>query len=270
MSNYQHERGWLDSEVWGNAPYSEREAWSWLIGEANWKDGIRNISGAPIQLKRGQLTSSVRFMAQRFQWSVGKVQRFLRKLRSWNMIETSTATDTAQTVITICNYSIYQNKLGKSDTETDTATDTDMGTGAGTAPIQGRVQTRNPSIPSSQYNIVDANLENPKKTTIIKKPDDVSNQVWNDFNNLREAKKAPVTETVISRMRQEAQKINWTLEQAIIETCAQGWQGFKADYVRNRNSNQKSNQKSGGLNAKDRIARETAELLEQIRQREGD
>ena len=50
MSNYQHERGWLDSDVWGDAPYSEREAWSWMIGEANWKDGQKNIGGYPVMV----------------------------------------------------------------------------------------------------------------------------------------------------------------------------------------------------------------------------
>lgn len=142
MSNYQHERGWLDSDVWENAPYSEREAWSWMIGEASWKDSQKNIGGYPVMILRGQFSHSIRFMATKFQWSVGKVQRFLKKLLRWNMIKTDTATDTAQTIVTICNYNIYQTKRGKTDTATDTDTDT--------APIQGRIQTRNPSIQSSQ------------------------------------------------------------------------------------------------------------------------
>ncbi|MCB0471465.1 MAG: hypothetical protein KDC56_00240 [Flavobacteriaceae bacterium] len=144
MSNYQHERGWLDSEIWGNAPYSEREAWSWMIGEANWKDEKKNINGHPVLIKRGQFTASIRFMSTRFKWSVGKVSRFLEKLRRWDMIKTDTATDTAQTVISICNYNKYQSKAKKTDTETDT----DVDTGSDTAPIQGRIQTRKPSKPS--------------------------------------------------------------------------------------------------------------------------
>lgn len=149
MSNYQHERGWLDSEVWGDAPYSEREAWSWMIGEASWKDQLaKNILGSPTEIKRGQFSHSIRFMGKKFQWSIGKVQRFLKKLTIWNMIEisqkTDTQTDTGQNIITICNYNIYQNKNGKTDTQTDTQADT--------PPIHMRVQTRNPSNPSNPSN----------------------------------------------------------------------------------------------------------------------
>lgn len=152
MSNYNHERGWLDSDVWGNAPYDERGSWSWMIGEANWKDSVRNISGKPVLIKRGQLTSSLRFMATKFKWSVGRVRRFLEKLRRWGMIETDTGSDTAQTVVTICNYNKYQSKTGtcveKSGTPTDTGSDTEADTG----PAHPRTQTRTPSTPSTPSN----------------------------------------------------------------------------------------------------------------------
>jgi hypothetical protein len=71
----------------------------------------------------------------------------------------------------------------------------------------------------------------------VKKPEDVSEQVWKDFLELRKEKKAPVTETVISRSRQEAAKIKWTLEQALIECCLRGWQGFKAEYLTQKTGN---------------------------------
>lgn len=145
MSNYQHERGWLDSEVWGDAPYSEREAWSWMIGEASFDKRVKNISGMPVKIERGQFSASIRFMSKKFKWSTGKVQRYLKKLQRWKMIEKQTETDTAQNIITICNYCKYQNKKGKSDTHTDTPPDT----GA----IHPRTQTRIPSNPSSPSNI---------------------------------------------------------------------------------------------------------------------
>jgi len=72
-----------------------------------------------------------------------------------------------------------------------------------------------------------------KQKKEIQKPHDVSNQVWIDFLDHRKKKKASVSETVISRFRDEAKKIGWTLEQAMIESAAQGWQGFKSDWVKN-------------------------------------
>lgn len=63
------------------------------------------------------------------------------------------------------------------------------------------------------------------------KPDDVTEQVWNDFEQLRKQKKAPITATVLSRIRSEAEKAGWSMEEALAECCARGWQGFKADWI---------------------------------------
>lgn len=126
-------RGWLDSRLWGDAPYSEREAWSWMIGEAAYKDcevpGA--TTAAPVKIYRGQFTASLRFMAEKWGWSAGskdgkdRVRRFLKKLERWGNITvaTATATDgaTVQNVITICNYDKYQFRLKQSATDTATA-----------------------------------------------------------------------------------------------------------------------------------------------------
>lgn len=141
MSNYQHERGWLDSEVWGNTPYDERGAWSWIIGETEWKDTTKYVNGRPVYLKRGQFTSSLRFMADKWQWDKNKVDRYLKKLKLWSMIEIGTDTGTGQTVITVCNYNKYQSKGKKPGHETGQGRDRG-GTATG--------QTINPSIPSNQ------------------------------------------------------------------------------------------------------------------------
>jgi hypothetical protein len=65
----------------------------------------------------------------------------------------------------------------------------------------------------------------------IEKPDDVSDQTWQDFERHRHAKKAPITETVLAAFRREADRIGWTLEAALIETVARDWRGFKASWV---------------------------------------
>lgn len=67
----------------------------------------------------------------------------------------------------------------------------------------------------------------------VEKPDDVDEAVWKDFITHRKVKKAPVTESVIKTFRAEAKKINWTLQEAILETCLRGWQGFKSEWVQN-------------------------------------
>ena len=73
----------------------------------------------------------------------------------------------------------------------------------------------------------------------VDRPQDVSEQLWTDFLTHRKAKKAPVTETVISRTRSQARLCGMTLAEALEMTVARGWQGFEARYVLdNRPKNQ--------------------------------
>lgn len=131
MSWYKVERGWLDNAFFQNAEYSERDAWQWMIGEAAFEDSRISVNGKPFELSRGQLYASIRFMAQKFGWSVNRVVRFLERLREWGMV--NTATDTGQNLITICNYSKYQDRKIPSDTATDTETNTAADTPSDTA-----------------------------------------------------------------------------------------------------------------------------------------
>jgi hypothetical protein len=69
----------------------------------------------------------------------------------------------------------------------------------------------------------------------FEKPNDVSESVWLDFENLRKAKKAPISETAITAIRKEAEKIGYSLEKALEECVARGWQGFKAEWMKDKN-----------------------------------
>ena len=60
-----------------------------------------------------------------------------------------------------------------------------------------------------------------------------SSDLWSDFLQIRKAKKAPVTAAAIAGIEREARKAGWSLEKALIECCARGWAGFKADWVQN-------------------------------------
>jgi len=100
------DRGVFDHECFAPEPFTEREAWMWLIAEAAWKPRGRRIGRVVVSLGRGQLAASLRFMAERWQWNKDKVDRFLERLRVCDMIETAAATGI--TVITIRNYDTYQ------------------------------------------------------------------------------------------------------------------------------------------------------------------
>ncbi|EJU15153.1 hypothetical protein LH128_00180 [Sphingomonas sp. LH128] len=62
----------------------------------------------------------------------------------------------------------------------------------------------------------------------------MKDQTWADFLDLRARKRADVTATAVDGLRREAGKAGWTLEEALTETVTQGWQGFRADWVKER------------------------------------
>lgn len=66
---------------------------------------------------------------------------------------------------------------------------------------------------------------------VIDCPDNVREETWRDWLHLRKAKRAPVTQTAIDQIQREALKAGWTLEQALAESTARGWTGFKADWL---------------------------------------
>ena len=64
------------------------------------------------------------------------------------------------------------------------------------------------------------------------RPDDVTEQVWADWMALRKAKRAPVSETVLSGARSEASKAFLSLDRFLAIWCTRGSQGLQADWLR--------------------------------------
>lgn len=75
-----------------------------------------------------------------------------------------------------------------------------------------------------------AKPKKPKKAA-IPRPDDVSAEVWADWCQLRQQKKATVTATVLSCAREEAGKANLTLERFLRVWCLRGSQGLEASWL---------------------------------------
>lgn len=109
MSNrglFALDRGWFDHPVFANEPFTEREAWAWLISEAAWKPRRKRVGRCIFDLQRGQLVVSERFMAQAWRWERSKVHRFLTRLKTEQMIEP--LANHSATVVSVCNYDKYQ------------------------------------------------------------------------------------------------------------------------------------------------------------------
>ena len=74
--------------------------------------------------------------------------------------------------------------------------------------------------------------ESRKRSAAPPCPDDVAEQIWTDWLQLRKTKKAPVTETVLTAARAEAGKAGMSLEQFLSVWCARGSQGLSADWLK--------------------------------------
>lgn len=122
-------RGWRDNPLF-KGEYSRADAWVWLIENACWKATKARVKGQTVDLERGELSFSQRYLADAWGWSKSKVDRFIAELRREGMIQTrskigATAGHNAgqgQSILSICNYAKYQDReageRGNDETET--------------------------------------------------------------------------------------------------------------------------------------------------------
>jgi len=105
-------RLWQDSR-----PFSFGAAWVDLLLLAAWQDHKILHKGKFRQVKRGELWTTIRFLAKEWGWSRNAVWRFLRLLESDQMItlKTSRKRDTGGTVLFIVNYDYYQSNQRDTD-----------------------------------------------------------------------------------------------------------------------------------------------------------
>jgi hypothetical protein len=102
---YAQSRAIFDHPMFKDEPFTEREAWSWMCGAAAFKPMTVRVAGFVIDLERGQLAFSQRFLERRFKWSRQKVRGFLAKLgQHESIIQIPTK---GVTKIIICNYDKY-------------------------------------------------------------------------------------------------------------------------------------------------------------------
>jgi hypothetical protein len=125
MSNdngyYLMHRGWLDHHVLSprGQEYDRRSAWVWLIENAAWAARTVTINGKLVNLDRGQLCFSIRFLAKAWHWDEKRVRRFLEAAAGCQMIALDTAA--GQSLISVVKYNTFQ--MSPADTAAPKAAD---------------------------------------------------------------------------------------------------------------------------------------------------
>jgi hypothetical protein len=81
----------------------------------------------------------------------------------------------------------------------------------------------------------DRQTDSKKTSKKALKPDDVSDECWDEFVAHRKKKKTDITDRVISAFRNEANKAGISLEKALDCVVFRGWIAFKADWYNKDN-----------------------------------
>ncbi len=117
--------------------FSLAEAWLDLIFQARFEgttDTKILANGREINIKRGEIHASLRYLARRWGWGVEKTKRFIDNAKKEHAVEHRT--EQGESILKLCNYDSY-NPLPNTDrytnqytdrTPTDTPTDTPTST----------------------------------------------------------------------------------------------------------------------------------------------
>lgn len=105
-------RGMLDHDLFKpDGKWSKAEAWIWMIENAAISEKTVDIGGKPHTVPRGSLAYSLRFLADKWSWSVKAVRTFLSTLENHGAVRLEVVGNekgTGRTQITLCNYDKYQ------------------------------------------------------------------------------------------------------------------------------------------------------------------
>jgi hypothetical protein len=226
---YAMHRGWQDADIFGNADYSERDAWVWLIEQASWKPTTVRIKGDKVELQRGQMTFSVRFLAEKWGWSKSRVDRFLKRLTAEAMISTCSKIGTTaghqaghgQSIITICNYEKYQSPENAERDNDETQIGTTAGQQRDKEEEGNKGIRNNPSVAKATSG---ARAPDP-----FPRPDFADAQVWKDFLANRRKKRLVNSETAYKGFLEDIARHadgEWPPGRLLRHAAAKGWGGI--------------------------------------------
>lgn len=249
-------RSFRNSWMWSvKEPFDKKSAWLDMLMSAFYIDGEQSFKGVKISVKRGQFPTSVRILADRWMWSVAKVNRYIERLKAEQMINTERID--GGTLVTIVNYGFYQDERNSTDTQNGTVIET--------APIHKTEQQRN----GNEYNIEteaehikrnkeirteeikeDKNTEKDITNVISKKksyyPDDeLLDEAFNEYVTMRKRIKKPIcTDKALHRAMNTLGKLSGGDNDLAVKILNQSvdhcWQGLFE--LKEDNSNKQSNQ----------------------------
>ena len=148
--------------IWNEKPFSRAQAWIDLIGLANHETKDFMQKGVLIHGKRGNVYRSKLWLAERWGWSRGKVDRFLSVLEKENMIQESRVRigTVNGTVITIVNYGKFQDVRAVKKTVNGQSTSSERAVnGHIQEPIKNLQEHKKNNMPTAEHSEADSDDE---------------------------------------------------------------------------------------------------------------
>lgn len=209
-------QGWVsvhrqiqDHWLWGDKPFSQGQAWIDLIMLANYENKKMPYKGEVITCERGTVNLSISYLANRWGWSRKRAKNFLNLLESDGMVSTNATTH--RTVITIENYSVY-NDVPTTKSTTRVSTKEQQGYQQGYS--KGSI-TNNINNINKYNNIYDAD---PRLDAAIK-----------EFVTFRKKLKKPMTDHAVKLMIAKLNRLSTDIEEQVEilnQSILNGWQGI--------------------------------------------
>ena len=229
--------GIFDHEIFEGQPFSERDAWIWIISKAAWKDTTHRVGFSVHDVKRGSFFTTVRQLQNEWKWkSTRKVHVFLKMLESETMIETTS--ETGKTLISVCNYSKYHPEGNEDETEFETSFETIL---------KQERNTKDTIIPLSSNLLRSLDDNKPEKKSSKTKEgleafrailsQHMSEGLLNDFITHRRSKKASNTETSANMFLKAANDAGLTPTQAAEIAIERNWITVKREWLNNSGRN---------------------------------
>ena len=111
----------FDNPLWLEEKFTRAPAWVDMLLLANHKTNFLRLRGIRVEVKRGEIARSKESLADRWQWSRGKVIRFLKELEKHQMIVQQTGQQNSRLLskISIVNYEKYQTVEQQTVQQTD-------------------------------------------------------------------------------------------------------------------------------------------------------
>lgn len=193
------------------------------------KANCKDVKYKGKDILRGSFATGLELLSRETGLTVAQIRVTLNKLKMTSEITIQTSAEGS--IISITNYDLYQSNDKQNDKQT--ASD-----------ITNKQQTNDKPIASNNNNKKDKNEENKEKDTIVskkkveikllaEKPDDVSQQIWDEWQLIKKNKKQTMTVSALQKFIDLAKNYGMSTQQLIEYCISKSWASATEEYLKN-------------------------------------